>query len=1013
MRKLFPRRPAQADACCNPTSGGSMASSAWQIERRARPRKGTQWHTHWFWFGVTMVAMMVVWLVSAQLNLMDALEVSGRRLVPGGGSPRRRQFGAAIRFRPTDILKRMEEGRRRMDRMRSEERLGIRPPRLALVVGSMGKDSQSLLLLTMGGSLKELGYVLSIYFHFFCRVKREQVFALEDGEVHTLWENIDCYVTVLGYNHSILIDWTRFEGVLFSSLETKRVISSLMQDPFSSVPLIWLIQEGNFSKRLSSYIALQKKDLITDWRSAFSRANAVVFSDYSLPMIYASLDTGNFYVISGSPADVWAAKRLIKSRRHSLREEYGFHDDDLIITIIGSYFFYNDIPWSYAASILTLQFMKIMRINDLGGKLKFAFLCGNTTDSFGSDFEKLASRMGFPLNSIKHYGMDGDVNGVIMIADIVLYGSFQEEQTFPSLLVRAMSFQIPIIVPDFSIITKYVNDKIHGLVFRPHDIDTLASAFLLLIEDKRLSKLAHSIAYEGRLLAENMFVSDCISDFANLIESLLQFPSDSFLPGSISQIKQQTWSWDLLDNENYQSNLPAIQRESIIDILEEELPRKSQISPLVFNESASPEFPTQFDWDDISQMEIAEDFERLEMEEISERIERDLGSWEDLYHNAKKSEKLGFEANERDEGELERTGQSLCIYEIFDGEGVWPFLHHGSLYRGISLSRSARRPRSDDLDAISRLPILNNSYYKDIFCEFGAMLSIANKVDSIHKIPWIGFQSWHASGRKVSLSAKAEEVLENAIRDSSKKGAIYYWVLLDTEWKNVKGNRNGDFWSLCDVMNAGKCRSAFESAFRSMYGIPLQISSLPPMPSDGGHWSALHSWVMPTSSFLEFIMFSRIFVDSLDGLFREGNYSSISCFLGSSELEGRHCYCRMLEVLVNVWAYHSARRMFYVNPNSGDLEEHHPIMKRRMWAKYFSPELIKKMDEDLAEEADDAMNPNVGWLWPLTGEVHWQGVLDREREDRYRKKMDKKRKIKEKLLDRHKYGYKQRALGNS
>ncbi|XP_020588372.1 uncharacterized protein LOC110030135 isoform X3 [Phalaenopsis equestris] len=76
----------------------------------------------------------------------------------------------------------------------------------------MGRDSQSLLLLTLGRSLKELGYVLS-------------AFALEDGEARTLWENIYCYVTVLGYNHSILIDWTRFEGALLSSLETERVIS--------------------------------------------------------------------------------------------------------------------------------------------------------------------------------------------------------------------------------------------------------------------------------------------------------------------------------------------------------------------------------------------------------------------------------------------------------------------------------------------------------------------------------------------------------------------------------------------------------------------------------------------------------------------------------------------------------------------------------------------------------------------------------------------------------------------
>ena len=71
--------------------------------------------------------------------------------------------------------------------------------------------------------------------------------------------------------------------------------------------------------------------------------------------------------------------------------------------------------------------------------------------------QELASHMGFPVDSVKHYGADGDVNRVLLMADLVLYGSFQEEQSFPPLLVRAMSFEIPIIVPNLDIVTKYVS----------------------------------------------------------------------------------------------------------------------------------------------------------------------------------------------------------------------------------------------------------------------------------------------------------------------------------------------------------------------------------------------------------------------------------------------------------------------------------------------------------------------------------------------------------------------------
>lgn len=69
-------------------------------------------------------------------------------------------------------------------------------------------------------------------------------------------------------------------------------------------------------------------------------------------------------------------------------------------------------------------------------------------------------------------------------------------------------------------------------------------------------------------------------------------------------------------------------------------------------------------------------------------METSYGVWDDIYRNARKSEKLKFEANERDEGELERTGQPICIYEIYSGAAAWPFLHHGSLYRGLSLVSS-------------------------------------------------------------------------------------------------------------------------------------------------------------------------------------------------------------------------------------------------------------------------------------------------------------------------------------
>lgn len=120
----------------------------------------------------------------------------------------------------------------------------------------------------------------------------------------------------------------------------------------------------------------------------------------------------------------------------------------------------------------------------------------------------------------------------------------------------------------------------------------------------------------------------------------------------------------------------------------------------------------------------------------------------------------------------------------------------------------------------------------------------------------------------------------------------------------------------------------------------------------------------------------------------------------------------MLELLVNVWAYHSARRMVYVDPETGAMEEQHPLKGRRggrMWVKWFSSAMLKSMDEDLAEEWDSD-RPDRRWLWPLTGEVYWQGIYERERSMRHQQKERRKQQSKDKIR-RIKSRARQKTLG--
>lgn len=57
-----------------------------------------------------------------------------------------------------------------------------------------------------------------------------------------------------------------------------------MQEPFCSVPLIWIIHQDTLANRLQVYESMGWERLILHWRSAFRRADVIVFPDFSLPV---------------------------------------------------------------------------------------------------------------------------------------------------------------------------------------------------------------------------------------------------------------------------------------------------------------------------------------------------------------------------------------------------------------------------------------------------------------------------------------------------------------------------------------------------------------------------------------------------------------------------------------------------------------------------------------------------------------------------------------------------------
>ncbi|XP_027334148.1 uncharacterized protein LOC113848922 isoform X2 [Abrus precatorius] len=864
---------------------------------------------------------------------------------------------------------------------------GYRKPQLALVFGELLVDSQQLLMVTIAAALLEMGYDI-------------QVFSLEDGPGHNVWKKLRVPITFIQTCNKPdnTVDWLNYDGIVVSSLEAKGAFSCFLQEPFKPIPLVWVIHENALAYRSRHYTTNGQIELLNDWRRVFNRSTVVVFPNYALPMLYSTFDAGNFYVIPGSPAEALDADAFMALQKDNLRVNMGYGPEDVIIAIVGSQFLYKGMWLGHAIVLRAISPLLVdfpLDKDNSSAQLRIIVHSGELTNNYSVALETMARSLKYPRGIIEHIAGDLNADSVLGTADVVIYGSFLEEQTFPEILTKAMSFEKPIIAPDVPMIRKYVDDRVNGYLFPKDNVKVLRQILLEVISKGKISPLAHNIASIGRSTAKNLMVSEAIDGYASLLPNILKLPSEVAPPKAVSEIPlnvKEQWQWHFFEavpNFTYQNR--ALRSNTFLDKYEDQW-NHSQKNKSTTTVAANDIFVYSI-WEEERYIQMAVTKKRREDEELKDRTEQTRGTWEDVYKSAKKADRLKNDLHERDDGELERTGQPLCIYEPYFGEGSWPFLHQGSLYRGVGLSSKGRRPGRDDVDAPSRLSLLNNGYYRDLLGEYGAFFAIANRIDRLHKNAWIGFQSWRATARKASLSRTAENALLDAIQSKRYGDALYFWVRLDMDLRNPLQK---DFWSFCDAINAGNCNLN-------------DMDSLPPMPVDGDTWSVMQSWALPTRSFLEYVMFSRMFVDALDAQMYDEHHSTGHCSLSLSK--DKHCYSRVLELLVNVWAYHSARRMVFVDPESGLMQEQHKFKSRRgqMWIKWFSYSTLKSMDEDLAE-LSDSDDPGRRWLWPSTGEVFWQGVYERERSLRHKEKEKRKQKSIEKQ-NRMRKRHRQQVIG--
>lgn len=82
--------------------------------------------------------------------------------------------------------------------------------------------------------------------------------------------------------------------------------------------------------------------------------------------------------------------------------------------------------------------------------------CPLHADRLNLLLQVIARKLGYERDMVKHVAADENTDSV-STADLVIYGSFLDEHSFPDILLKAMCHGKPIVAPDLLSIKKYVS----------------------------------------------------------------------------------------------------------------------------------------------------------------------------------------------------------------------------------------------------------------------------------------------------------------------------------------------------------------------------------------------------------------------------------------------------------------------------------------------------------------------------------------------------------------------------
>ncbi|BBN12408.1 hypothetical protein MPTK1_5g19830 [Marchantia polymorpha subsp. ruderalis] len=155
----------------------------------------------------------------------------------------------------------------------------------------------------------------------------------------------------------------------------------------------------------------------------------------------------------------WESDHYTKTHRmEDVRSKLGLTSDDFALITIATACDYESFWKEQALVMKAAASLMSAGYSPLGPVRVFVQGYGNSSSPYRYALQVMAQHVGLPSGVVQHVGVYEDMNGLLWASDAVVYTSGTEEHGFPPILVRSLTFERPLIVPDIAPINKHVRN---------------------------------------------------------------------------------------------------------------------------------------------------------------------------------------------------------------------------------------------------------------------------------------------------------------------------------------------------------------------------------------------------------------------------------------------------------------------------------------------------------------------------------------------------------------------------